>query len=130
MITTDVFIGKINTGEAQVLTVKAAEQLKGKRIAWFYFGNPSNESQVFQMVVGDVISKFDYYSNQPCDGYTSRAAYWQSYMSEERLLETQRTLMLLEKDGSDPHIYCHQSLYKEPTFTCSDEDREVYYIEL
>ena len=130
MITPQVFIEKIKTGEAKVLTVKAAEQLKGKRIAWFYFGNPSNEFQVFQMVVGDIVSKFDYYSTQPCEGYTSRAAYWQSYMSGERLLETQRTLMLLEENGSDPCVYCHQNLYKEPTFTCSDADREVYYIEL
>lgn len=125
------FIEKIDNKEAKVLTVELAKQLKGKKIYWFYFGYSGNERQVYEMVVGDIVSELDYYSTQPCDGYSSRAEYWKSYMTDKQLKEKENTLLLLNAGGGTDFIYVHLNsvFFREPTFTCSDEDREVFYIE-
>lgn len=78
------FIKKIENGEAKVLTVESAKNLKGKTILWMYFGYSGNENEVYEMIVGDIVSELEYYSTQPCEGYKSRADYWKSYMSERR----------------------------------------------
>lgn len=82
------------------------------------------------MKVGDIVSELEYYSNQPCEGYESRADYWKSYMSEKQLETVGKTLMLLDSDGKDKFIKAHLNMnfFDEPTFTCSDADREVYYL--
>lgn len=124
------FIQKIESGEAKVLTVEAAKNLKGKKILWMYFGYSGNENEVQEMKVGDIVSELEYYSNQPCEGYESRADYWKSYMSEKQLETVYKTLMLLDSEGKDKFIKAHlnMNLFDEPTFTCSDADREVYYM--
>ena len=126
------FIQKIDSGEAKVLTIEAANLLKGHRIAWMYFGYEGNEDVVEEMVVGDIFSEFDYNKTQPFEGYTSRAAYWMSCMTAAKLAETKERLLLTNAEGESTHIFCEPKspLYDEPTFCCSDVDREVYYIEL
>ena len=126
------FIKQIENGNAKVLTVEAARNLKGKKIIYAYFGY--NPAQVEEMVVGNIVTEYDFYKTQPCPGYDSRTAYWESYMPEEKLQDTKETLLLLDENGAyDPHyIKAHlgkYNFYNEPTFTCSDADREVYYIE-
>jgi hypothetical protein len=125
------FVEKINNGEASVLTLEAAKALKGDSIYWMYFGYNSNENTVSEMIVGDIVSVFDYAKKQYMEGYISRAAYWESYMTEEKLDEVKTQLVLLDNEGKDRYIYCHTkyfNFFEEPTFTCSDADREVYYI--
>lgn len=121
------FIQRIKSGEAQVLTVEKARQLKGQRIYWMYFGY-KGQNEVGEMVVGDIVNKYDYYKSQPVEGWPSRADYWKSYMKADALQEIKDTLMLLEADGKDPFIYAFPSAYDEPTFTCSDADREIYFL--
>lgn len=121
------FIQRIKSGEAQVLTVEKARQLKGKRIYWMYFGY-KGQDEVGEMVVGDIVNKYDYYMSQPMEGWPSRSDYWNSYMKANALQEIKDTLMLLEADGKDPFIYAFPHTYDEPTFTCSDADREIYYL--
>lgn len=123
------FVGKINNGEASVLTLEAAKALKGDRIYWMYFGYNSNENAVSEMIVGDIVSAFDYAKKKYMEGYTSRAAYWESYMTEEQLDEVKKKLVLLDDKGKDQGIYIHPkyNFFDEPTFTCSDADREVFY---
>lgn len=126
------FIEKIKSGEAKVLTVKVAKLLKGKRIAWMYFGYKGQNS-VKEMTVGNIVTELDYNETQPCEGFSSRADYWRSYMTEKQLDEKKTTLLLLQADGKCPYINAHtkySNFYNVPTFTCTDADREVYYIEI
>lgn len=130
-MTVQEFISKIDNGEAKVLTVETAKGLKGKKIAWLYFGYEGNENIVREMIVGDVVSNMAYHEAQPMDGWKSRADYWRSYMKPEKLKKQEDTLLLLDANGKWPYISaCPSKLYKELTFTCSDGDREVYYFEL
>lgn len=126
------FIQKIDNGEAKVLTVEAAKDLKGKIIEWMYFGYEGNQNQVYKMLVGDMVSEWDYYKTQPCEGYESRTAYWKSYMDERRINSLKNTILLVDGEGKG-RMACYpkgESFFKVPTFTCSDADREVYYIEV
>ena len=128
---TSEFIRKIEVGEAKVLTVEAARSLKGKRILWMYFGYEGNENVVEEMNVGGITTKYDYAKKQPMKGYASQADYWESYMSSEQLQEMKATLVLLNEEGKDSYIYAHTgryNFYDVPTFTCSDADREVFYM--
>lgn len=127
------FIQKIKSGEAKVLTVETAKELRGKRIAWMYFGDKSNSLTVQEMTVGDIVSELDYMETQPCEGYNSRADYWRTFMDKDRLDEAKTILILLDENGGTPFMYAHtkyHNFYDEPTFTCTDADREVYFIEL
>lgn len=132
MITPNNFIKKIESGEAKVLTVETAKLLRGKRIAWMYFGY-RGQNTVKEMTVGDIISSLDYNETQPCDGFSSRSEYWRSFMTERQLDEEKTTLLLLDADGSYTYINSftkYSNFYDTPTFTCSDADREVFYIEI
>lgn len=126
------FIQKIDNGEAKVLTVEAAKDLKGKIIEWMYFGYEGNQNQVYKMLVGDMVSEWDYYKTQPCEGYESRTAYWKSYMDKRIINSLKNTILLVDGEGKG-RMVCYpkgESFFKVPTFTCSDADREVYYIEV
>lgn len=129
-MTTKEFNQKIKDGEAKVLTLEAAKELKGKTIFWTYFGYEHNQQVILENKVGDIISELDYAENEPLDGWKSRADYWRSYMSAEKLQKCKDTLMLLDADGQSTYMYCYlySEFFDEPTFTCSDEDRCVYYI--
>ena len=54
-----------------MLTVKVAKLLKGKRIAWMYFGYKGQNS-VKEMTVGDIVTELDYNEAQPCDVFSSK----------------------------------------------------------
>lgn len=127
------FVQKIDNGEAKVLTVEDAKKLRGKNIEWMYFGYEGNYNSVEEMTVGDIVSEWDYYKTQPCEGYDSRTAYWESYMDDKRINSLKNTLLLMGDNGKCPFIRCYpqdESYFKIPTFTCSDADREVYYVEV
>ena len=51
-------------------------------------------------------------------------------MTEEQLKEKENTLLLLDENGKNNFICAHvnSGLFDDPTFTCSDADREVYYV--
>lgn len=131
-MTTKEFNKKIENGEAKVLTLEDAKSLKGKKIMWTYFGYYANEQEIFETKVGDIVSEMDYYETQPMEGYKSRAEYWRSYMSKRQLDEVKNTLILLDSDNNMTYIKCHLNsvFFEEDTFTCSDEDRCVYYMEI
>lgn len=125
------FVEKIESGEAKILTVDLAKKLKGKRILWVYFGYEGNETCVNELVVGDIVTSYDYNKNEPMEGYASKTEYWESYMSPEMLQDKKDWLMLLDSDGKDSYIYAHtgrDNFFEEPTFTCSDADRPVFYL--
>ena len=131
MITVKKFIECIDNGEAQVLTVEKAKALKGKRIYWMYFGYEGNENSVNEMTVGDIVTQYEYNKSQPMKGYPSRTAYWESYMTNEKLQDIKDILVLLDVDGTNNYIYAstgRNNFFDEPTFTCSDADRSVFFM--
>lgn len=132
-MTTEEFISQIDNVTAKVLTVESAKELKGHQIAWMYFGYSGNENVVSEMVIGDIISELEYNETQPCKGFNSRAEYWRSYMDKQALEDAENTLLLLDINGKCPYIKAHIgrfNIFEEPTFTCSDADRQVFYIEI
>jgi hypothetical protein len=86
---------------AQLLTLEAAEQLKGKKIATIYFGYRGQDG-IAEFVVGEVIVDNSYINNKP--------------------------LCLLTAEGENTFIRAHKE--NNGIFSCSDSDRFVYFIEI
>lgn len=125
------FIQQIENGNAKVLTLEVAKELKGKRLYTMYFGYSGNRNEVREIIVGEIVSEWDIAKTKPMEGYNNRAEYWESYMTENQVKENKETLQIMEPDGKETYMRCYLSnpFFKTPTFTCSDMDREVYYLE-
>lgn len=87
---------------AQVLTLEAAKQLKGKKIATIYYGYRGQDG-VDEFVVGEV----------------KREIYGNGQEGE---------ICLFTADGRNTFIRAYE--INDGIFSCSDFDRYVYYIEL
>ena len=126
----------IKNGIAKVLTVSAAKELKGKRIAWTYHGYELNEQQVYVSSVGDILDAVELAERDTSiKSFPNRAEEWKSWMSEKKFNEMKGELHLLDTDGDSTYMVAYTAndwagIYNEPTFTCSDADREVYFIVL
>ena len=127
-ITTTEFKQKIESGEAKVLTLEAARALKGKKITWSYFGY--NPMELHENVIGDIVSEWDYNKKCPMEGYESRTAYWDSYMTQAEKNYSKCRMELLDQSGYLTFMYCElvRGLFDEPRFVCSDSDRSVFYL--
>lgn len=128
------FIEKIESGDAKVLTLKEAKKLIGKEIYWCYFGYEHNDNKVSTLKVGNIVSEKEYYTtidNSPVEGFPNRYEYWVNKLHKVAK-ESEKNLIILDADNKNTYIRCYHKnpYYKEPTFTCSDSDREVYFIEI
>ena len=115
----------------KTLTLNVAKSLKGKTIK--YSAEGYNRTYVGKLTIGEIISEWDYYKTQPCPGYPSRTAEWETWMSPEQVLNAKNKLILLDEEGNNKHyIYCYlnSGYFNEDTFTLSDADREVLYDEI
>ena len=122
-MTTSEFIKAIENGEAQVLTVAKAQELKGKSIHWMYIGDSANYNEIYEMVVGDITTEYDYYAKNDTERLNR--------MSEERITGAKETKILLDSEGKWNYLRAYTgaaSFFQEDTFTCSDDDREIYFI--
>lgn len=128
-MTTQEFNRLIKSGEAQFLTLAKARELMGKTIIWTYFGYVGNHQQVYESEITEIISEYEMASREDMKGYASRAAYWESYMSADRLQETKDRLEIIDK-GKWTYMFCETKVrfWDEPTFVCSDSDRPVFFI--
>lgn len=123
----------------QVLTLAKAKELHGKTIACTSAEYKGNAVHVTTFIVGDVISEWDdaatrAYPDQhgKYTQYATFQEYWQSYMTVEQIDERKTTLLLLDSAG-EQQFKAHTkyfNFYEVPTFTGSDADREVYYMEV
>lgn len=122
----------VEAGKASLLTVRIAEQLKGKKISTIYFGYRGQDG-FDEFVIGEVVSEIEYYRNLKEECYLNdpkfknRAEYWESYMTEKQLLEVKNTLVIITADGRYTCIRAHQE--NDGAFTCSDRDRFVWFVE-
>lgn len=115
----------------EVLTVKKARELVGKTIYWTYIGYKFNEQIYETTLIGSIVKASDWAKTQPCEGYPSRWEYWRRELPKEAE-RAENTLLLLDGNGETTGIkaYCGEYDtfgYPEPTFTCSDADRETYF---
>jgi hypothetical protein len=111
----------------QVLTLEVAKTLIGKKISCTSPEYHANTPTVQEFTLAAIISEYDYCLTQPCNGFSSRSAYWESYMKQDALLHTQKTLRLIDSNGI-PHYNCHTDYYffgPTKTFSGSDADREI-----
>lgn len=122
----------VNDGTAKVLTLALAKELKGKKIRTIYFGYRGQDG-VDEFIVGDIISEFELATRRSDEKFGNHAKYLESYMTERQLDEVKTKLVLLKDDETYTAICCHTkywNCFNELTFTCSDADRAVYFIEL
>lgn len=92
----------VKSGNAKVLTLETALDLKGKKIATIYFGYKGQDG-IDEFIVGEV--KREIYANGK-----------------------EGQLCLYTSDGRNTYIRAHEE--NGGAFTCSDSDRFVYFIEL
>lgn len=124
----------VSNNTAKTLTLELAKALKGKKIVAKYFGY-NGQDGVFGFEVGEIVSSYDLAAQRNIgDGFENQAKYWESYMTPLALEKTKTDLHLLDINGVDQSIICHTKIDnffgEELTFTCSDADREVVFIEL
>ena len=94
----------VENNTAELLTLEAAKQLKGKKIETIYFGYRGQDG-VDEFVVGDLVKK------EWIEGY------------DPFVLE------MFTADGRGTNIRAH-SINGYEVFSCSDSDRYVYFIEI
>ncbi len=97
----DKMYAAVKNKTAQPLTLEAAKDLIGKRIQTIYFGYKGQDG------INDFV------------------------VAHEQLDIKKRTFQILNSDGKETFIRCHLvDGYYPDTFTCSDVDRIVYFIEV
>ena len=121
----------VKNKEAQYLTVDIAKSLKGKRIATIYFGYRGQDG-IDEFTVGEIVSELDLARQETSysqidSRFPNRAEYWESYMTEAQLKEVKSRLMLLTEEGRNTQIFADP--YNNGEFTCSDSDRNVFFVE-
>lgn len=124
--------------KGKVLTVARAKELKGKKIICSSREYEANTPHIREFVVGEIISEWDDAATRvyPDQGgrhpqYSNFQDYWRSYMDDRRIDEMKTRLLLTSNDGERQYVAHtkYHNFYPEPTFTGSDADREVYFVE-
>lgn len=113
-------------GELSLLTISNVESLKGKRIQTIYFGY-NGQDGVDDFVVGEVLSEYDRAAREIMDDGRTRAEYWDSFMSADKLKVKKEDLTIITADGRDTFIRYASQWSHDGTFHCSDVDRAVFY---
>lgn len=121
--------------KGQVLSLAKAEAMVGKTIAITSPEYKANTPDVRIFTIGKFQSEWDWAAEQPyCnDNFKSYQEYWKSYMTPEQIATRKSKLFLLDTEGkvrAGAETNLSRSFYNEPTFTGSDADREVYFIEM
>lgn len=103
----------------KVLTMETAKTLAGKKIKTAYFGYRGQDG-VDEFVVGKIVPSESLWANQDPDFI-------------KRMIKSYgECFELLAEDGRATAIRCYPKSYEfsEPTFHCSDSDREVFFVEV
>lgn len=139
MVNFEEITGRYELNEkGQILTLETAKSLLGKRLMVTYPQYSGNEVAVFEITVGEIISEWDYAKRPdniyPNEKYSSRQAYWASYMTPRQIREKKQLLCIIDQKGENTHVSCDSeqefSFFDEPTFHCSDADRGVVFLEI
>jgi hypothetical protein len=101
----------------QILTLAKVKELKGKLIATTHPVYNMNQATVTILKVGDIVPQETFWTNQDPE------------FLKKRKDEYGEVFELTTFDGKGTAIRCHRKENGD-IFTCSDIDRQVYYIEL
>lgn len=123
----------------QVLTLAKAKELIGKNVICTSPEYKGNSCTINEFVISGFISSWDESKNRnypqvdtsKYTQYDNFQEYWMSYMSENQIKREKNLIFVLDENGKS--VYgCHTKgiEFKEPTFTGSDADREVYFVEI
>jgi hypothetical protein len=116
----------------QILTLKFAQALMGKKIAITSPEYRMNKPSVRVFTIAEIVSAWDHAkrTEYPEINFKNYQDYWKSYMTSSQILDQKNKLLLIDDKGVRQATAFVGSFYPETTFTGSDEDREVYYVEL
>ncbi|NCU32105.1 MAG: hypothetical protein EOM23_04050 [Candidatus Moranbacteria bacterium] len=116
----------------QILTLKVAQALMGKKIAITSPEYRMNKPSVRVFTMAEIITAWDHAkrTEYPEVNFSNYQDYWKSYMTKDQIVDQQNKILLLDEKGERQAAAYIGSFYPETTFTGSDEDREVYYIVL
>jgi hypothetical protein len=116
----------------QILTLKVAQALMGKKIAITSPEYRMNKPSVRVFTIAEIVSAWDHAkrTEYPERNFKNYQDYWKSYMTSAQILDQKNKLLLIDDKGERQAAAFVGSFYPETTFTGSDEDREVYYVEL
>ncbi|MCW3109907.1 MAG: hypothetical protein JWQ09_4413 [Segetibacter sp.] len=124
----------------QLLTLDIATQLKGKRIVTTSPEYHANKLHIHEFKVGEIVSswedaknrKYVKQNNPNHFQYDTFQDYWASYMNERQIKEEKDKLILFSNEGERMCV-AHTgawNMFDEPTFTGSDADRAIYFLEV
>lgn len=117
----------------EILTLEKLKTLFGKKIACTSSEYRANSPHIEIFTPKEIKSAFELADlNTDFSGFESQAKYWESYMKKSQLDEQKTKFHIVDEFGGT-HYCCHSkyyNYYEMPTFTGSDADREVYFIEL
>jgi len=121
--------------KGQVLTLAKANEMVGKTIAITSPEYRANTPDVRIFTIAKFQTRWEWAAEQPyCnDKFKNYQEYWQSYMTPEQIAKQKSQLYLICTKGkvrAGAETNLDYSFYNEVTFTGSDADREVYYIEI
>lgn len=123
----------------ELLTIKKAEELKGKKIKVAYTGYAEQDG-TDTFIVGDICSKWDFANNNKVfNGFKNQQAYWKSFMTYKSVETAKDERMLLRSDGSS--TFCRVDKWSNCNveqkdgslkmvngiFWATDEDRSVSF---
>lgn len=134
MKTTEITTNEI-FAKGQVLTLAKAKEMVGRTIAITSPEYKANTPRVRIFTIAKFQTTWEWGAEQPYinDKFSNRQEYWQSYMKPEQIEKQKSQLFLICAEGkvrAGAETNLDYSFYNEVTFTGSDADREVYYIEL
>lgn len=126
----------------KILTLQAANELKGKKIRATYSGYAGQDGDT-AFIVGDIISHWEFAKNNiDFNGYKNQQEYWLSYMSDVQIAKYKDKKMLLNDKGNPTFCVANKwsfvdkiynednDVVEEPNDYCfwaSDEDRFVSF---
>lgn len=134
MKTTEITTNEI-FAKGQVLTLAKAKEMVGRTIAITSPEYRANTPDVRIFTIAKFQPKWEWSAEQHYinDKFKTQQEYLKSYMSPEQIEQEKSELLLIDTEGkirSRAEMNLDRSFYFEPTFTGSDADREVYYIEI
>lgn len=107
-----------------ILNIENAKELKGKKINIFnsgYKGQDTTET----LIVGDIVSAFDFAKTVSIPNCNNQQEYWLSYMTEQQLNEMKSKMYLLDINGKSTGCFCYPKYDKD--FSMGDLDRCVSF---
>jgi hypothetical protein len=120
----------------QILTLKKANDLIGRRIAITSCEHRTNEPSVRFLTISRMVSDWDLAKERRYENpgsFDNVQEYWLSYMSADQVFVQKSRIALV---GEDNDIYATAygepslSFFDEITFFGSDADRPIFFVEL